>query len=172
MGVRRAVGVVTLAALCSSVGVAGCSDDAAPADPAASEAFGGAHVAAFWDIEGGNATVRVVIEPDRDGFHLYSTSLVPADHRGLGIPTSLTVRGGSAAAGPTVVEEPEIVLNVLVLHEDLPVYPDGVVHLSLPVSRVSDAPTEIVLTFALCSAGSCLKPARDHVMRLPPAPTA
>lgn len=142
------------------------------ADEPSGVAVGGAHVTTSWELVDDGAQLHVVITPDAPAFHLYSTDLVPADHRGLGVATELAVEGGwRSTAGPrATVEVVDVVIDALGVR--LPAFPNGPVEFVLPVKLESDAPVELVVTFGLCSASTCLKPARDvHIaVESPPLP--
>ncbi|MCO5968962.1 hypothetical protein [Actinoallomurus soli] len=112
-------------------------------------------------------TVRGVYRPTRAGFHLYSIGLPQGGIDGLGVPTSLRVRGGLVATGTATANETPRTLSLPALGVRLPVYPDGPVTVTLPVRRTGRT-ADVVVSYGACSAVTCLAPVIDHrtVIRL------
>ncbi|GAA2602483.1 protein-disulfide reductase DsbD family protein [Actinomadura fulvescens] len=106
--------------------------------------------------------VKVTFKPIRPGFHLYSLDLPPND---IGIPTRVTVRAGLKATGRPTANEKEQQLNLPLLGQRLPVYPDKPVTISLPVRRTART-AEIVVSYGACSRTVCLQPVIDRVTPL------
>lgn len=154
------------AAVALTAGLLACSSPEPPVT--AQWEAGGASIRATWEPNG--TAVRVRIEPLQEGFHLYSPHLVPDDHDGLGIPTELTVQGGWMASGPPVAQQPEVEVVIEELDVRLPAFADGPVEFLLQVEHIDDQPTELVMTFGLCSSSKCLKPLRDQHFELPTPP--
>ena len=113
-------------------------------------------------------TLTATYRPDSAGFHLYSADLPVNGMDGLGRPTVLTAGHGLAAAGPAVADREPITLHEVELGVDLPVYPDGPVVLTLPVT-VSAELVEAIIGYAACSRTQCLQPVTDKVVTLHPS---
>jgi hypothetical protein len=151
-----------IAAGCAaSLAVAGC----APRHP-------GGDLTASYQEAGVTVTLRLrgtsltaTYRPDRAGFHLYSVAM-PADGvDGLGRPTVLAAGRGLSATGPAVADRTPTTLHEAVLGVDLPVYPDGPVTLTLPVTT-SGTPVEAVIGYAACSLTQCLMPVTGKAVTL------
>lgn len=115
---------------------------------------------------GGTATFAVTFTPDRPGFHLYSADLPPDGVDGIGRPLSLSPGGVLRAAGrPTtdVAARPEPIAGAGV---SVPVYPDGPVTATLPVTVTAAGPATLAVGYAACSATECLPPVTGHMIAL------
>ncbi|NMO49993.1 hypothetical protein HH310_02125 [Actinoplanes sp. TBRC 11911] len=108
--------------------------------------------------------LRVAFTPRAAGFHLYSVDLPVGGVDGLGVATAVSVRGGLRAAGKPRADQPVKELSIEKLGVRLPVYPDGAVTVTLPVTRVGDGREEAVVTYAACSVTVCLPPVRERVV--------
>jgi hypothetical protein len=144
---RRGVAALLIAAS------AGCSPQTAVGDLVGEFHRGGVTVSLH--LHDGELTA--VYRPDRAGFHLYSMDLPPDGVDGLGRPTVLAAGHGLTATGPVVSDREPILLRQVELGVDLPVYSDGAVTLTLPVT-VSGSRVEAVVGYAACSASQCLAP--------------
>lgn len=102
--------------------------------------------------------VAVTYRPQWPGFHLYSITLPKEGIDGLGVPTQLTVQGGLRAAGPPTSDQPVRMLELQGLDVRLPVYPDGPVTITLPVTRTGSPTAQIVVSYGACSTRTCLVP--------------
>lgn len=116
----------------------------------------------------GTPQVRARFTPQKIGYHLYSTSLPPGGVNGLGVATTVTVRGSLHAAGDPTADVPVRTLRIEELDVDLPVYPDGPVTIAVPVRRSGNGPDDVVVSYALCSLSHCMPPVRDRVITLAP----
>ncbi|MEU9133879.1 hypothetical protein AB0D08_38325 [Kitasatospora sp. NPDC048540] len=111
-------------------------------------------------------SVTATYRPERPGFHLYSITL-PADGTdGLGTPTALDVQGGLHATGAPAADQPVQLLDLPGLDTAVPVYPDGPVTVTLPVTRTGPAAAQVVVSYAACSTRTCLFPVRDLVIHV------
>ena len=110
-------------------------------------------------------TLTATYRPDRAGFHLYSAALPPTGVDGIGRPTVLTPGHGLTATGPAVADREPITLHEIELGLDLPVYPDGPVTLTVPVT-VSATPVEAIIGYAACSTTRCLAPVTARIVPL------
>ncbi len=115
------------------------------------------------------ASLTATYRPDRARFHLYSAAMPPDGVDGLGRPTVLAAGHGLVATGPAVADRTPTTLHEAALGVDLPVYPDGPVTLTLPVTY-SGTPVEAVIGYAACSLTQCLMPVIDQAvtLRTPP----
>lgn len=102
--------------------------------------------------------------------HLYSIDLPPDGVNGLGIATIVSVRGGLRLTGSPTADKPVSTLQIEELHVDLPVdlpvYPDGPVTVTVPVRRTGDGRAQVIVTYAACSATTCLPPVRNRLITL------
>lgn len=57
-------------------------------------------------------------------------------------------------------------LKIEELHVNLPVYPDGPVTVTVPVRKTRDGRAEVIVTYAACSATTCLPPVRNRLITL------
>jgi hypothetical protein len=111
----------------------------------------------------GQGVLVARFEPTREGFHLYSKDL---PRGGLGFPTLLEVIAGQGieASGGLSADQPETGQFVRPLGANLPVYPPGPVTLRLPVTLSVEGGVlnaELSVTYAACSASTCLTPVVD-----------
>ena len=157
-----AVGVAFLAGGCARYGASPPS-----ADPSGRLNDGGVSVVAVL-IAGpaGTGRVQVTFSPRKPGYHLYSIDLPPDGVNGLGIATIVSVRGGLRLAGSPTADKPVSTLEIEELHVDLPVYPDGPVTVTVPVRRTGDGRAQVIVTYAACSATTCLPPVRNRLITL------
>jgi hypothetical protein len=102
--------------------------------------------------------LQATYRPQRPGFHLYSISLPANGVDGLGVPTRLGVEGGLRATGSPTSDRPVRVLSLRGLGVPLPVYPDGPVTITLPVSRTRSTSARVVVSYGACSTSTCLVP--------------
>lgn len=102
--------------------------------------------------------VSVTYRPQRPGFHLYSIALPAGGVDGLGVPTRLWVQGGLRAIGPPTSDRPVRLLKLEELGMLLPVYPDGPVTITLPITRTGSTSAQVVVSYGACSTSSCLVP--------------
>lgn len=132
-----------------------------PADPVtASTVQNGVQVTVLVTAD----TVQATYRPQRPGFHLYSISLPTDGVDGLGIPTRLEVQGGLRATGSPTSDRPVQSLNLPGLSAPLPVYPDGPVAITLPVTRTGSTSAQVVVSYGACSTSTCLFPVRALVI--------
>jgi hypothetical protein len=106
-----------------------------------------------------------------DGFHLYAASMPAGGIDGIGRPTAVDITGGDLiAAGPMAVDLPVELLDVEGVGQPLPVYPDGVVPVSLPVTSADGREplvVQLAVTYMACSSdGGCRPPVEDHPLTL------
>ena len=111
------------------------------------------------------ASLTATYRPDRAGFHLYSAAMPPDGVDGLGRPTVLAAGHGLTATGPAVADRAPTTLHEAPLGDPPPVYPDGPVTLTLPVTT-SGAPVEAVIGYAACSLTQCLMPITEQAVTL------
>lgn len=152
-----------LAAACAAtlaVTIAGCGSHPA-ADLRAEYREGGVTVTLL--LHDGNLSATYT--PDQAGFHLYSAAMPPDGLDGLGRPTVLVAGRGLTATGEAVADREPTTLREIELGVDLPVYPDGPVTLTLPVTD-SGSPVEAIIGYAACSATQCLMPVTAKTVRL------
>jgi hypothetical protein len=119
----------------------------------------------FTTTAGGKA-LKATFSPDRPGFHIYSISLPDAGINGLGIPTRLSAQGGLAPVGPVTADKPVKLLDLTDLGVRLPVYPDGSVTLTLPVTTTGSARADVIVSYAACSPTTCMAPVTRQSMSL------
>jgi hypothetical protein len=110
--------------------------------------------------------LKVLFVPPSPGFHLYSLSMPDGGVHGLGIPTRLSVRGALAAVGAVTADQPTLQFDVAVLGVKLPVYPDGPVTLTLPVSHTDGSTARVLVSYGACSSTTCLAPVIDEAIPL------
>jgi hypothetical protein len=151
-----------LAAGCAALlAVAGCTARRTDGELTATCREAGVTVALRLQGTSLTATYR----PDRAGFHLYSAAMPPGGVDGLGRPTVLAAGHGLATPGPAVADRKPTTLHEAALGIDLPVYPDGPVTLTLPVTT-SGTPVQAVIGYAACSATQCLMPVTGKAVTL------
>ncbi len=114
----------------------------------------------------GSLAVEATFRPQEDGFHLYSIDLPRGGVDGLGVPTTLAVRGALSGAGAARADKPVHPLRYAALDLELPVYPDGPVTLTLPVTRTAPGAADVIVSYAACSPHRCLPPVVDQVIAL------
>ncbi len=110
------------------------------------------------------STVSATYRPLRPGFHLYSINLPVGGVDGLGTPTRLGVRGGLRATRPPTSDMPGQLLKLPRLGVILPVYPDGPVTITLPVTHTESSSAQVVVSYGACSTSTCLVPVTDLVI--------
>jgi len=152
--VRRPAGCVALLAA-----LAGCAPPPPAGDLTGRYSDSGVTVTLLLHGNRLTATYR----PDRAGFHLYSATLPPDGIDGLGRPTVLAAGHGLTATGPAVADRQPVTRHETELGVDLPVYPDGPVTLTLPVTGSgtpveADDPCKGVTPAAPLSASSSNRP--------------
>jgi hypothetical protein len=146
----------------------GCGPVAGRADePAAHFHSNGVSVTIKLSIapDGGPQLVAT-FRPDEPGFHLYSIDLPVGGVDGLGVPTSVAVRGDLRAQGQPTTDAPIRTLRPAGLDAALPVYPDGPVTVTLNVNRTGRGRADAVVGYAACSEDQCLPPVIDQPIRL------
>jgi hypothetical protein len=89
---------------------------------------------------------------------VYSISLPAGGVDGLGVPTRLGVRGGLRATGSPTADRPIRSLSLPGLNVVLPVYPDGPVTVTLPVTRTGSSSAQAIVSYGACSTSTCLPP--------------
>lgn len=110
--------------------------------------------------------LKVLFVPPSPGFHIYSLTMPDGGVHGLGIPTRLSVRGALTAAGTVTADRPTLQFDVAVLDVELPVYPDGPVTLTLPVSHKDGSAVQVLVSYGACSSTTCLAPVTDEAIPL------
>ena len=88
---------------------------------------------------------------------------------GLGIATIVSVRGGLRLTGSPTADKPVTPCrsrNCSGPPVDLPVYPDGPVTVTVPVRRTGDGRAQVIVTYAACSATTCLPPGTNRLITL------
>jgi len=126
--------------------------------------------------EPGRGRLVGTFTPLDPGLHLYSKDLPTHGIRGLGRPTRLQVVSSRSikAAGALAASRPTLDLFIRPLGMKLPVYPEGPVTLSLPVSVRTDASTaaQLSVTYMACSDRICHPPVIDKriAVTIPPRP--
>lgn len=111
----------------------------------------------------GDLTVR--LRPTATGFHLYSTTHDADASGGLGVATAVELVGGLHAAGALRANAQPERLAIAILGTSVEVIPDGPVELTLPAYETG-TPASVSLTYAACSASTCLAPVRDRLVEL------
>lgn len=143
---------------------------AAPADVgtvAGSLRDEGVHVTFAWaSATPGRAVLTVRFTPEQPGFHLYGVDLPPDGIGGVGRPTRLEVGGGLSAVGAPLVGARTMSLRIKGIGAPLPVYPDGPVTLRQAVQVTSGRPALAWVSYAACSASTCLPPVTRHEVAL------
>jgi hypothetical protein len=122
----------------------------------------GVEVTAWFEQSGVSDGYVVATFSPRDGFHLYSKDLQPG---AIGFPTLVVPSDGFTAMGATEASAEPFEVELPLAQARLPVYPDGRVTLRVPVRRTSPR-GEILVTYAACSATSCLMPVVDRPIAL------
>jgi hypothetical protein len=113
-----------------------------------------------------SAHVTATFRPDQPGFHLYSIDLPPEGVDGLGIATKFSAVRGLQATGPPSANRPLRTLRPTGLDVDLPVYPDGPVTVSLPVTPDPRESPVVAVSYAACSQQRCMMPVIDQAIAL------
>lgn len=151
-------------ALSITLSLAGCASrtNATPGILTAAFDESGVAVSVRYSAPGnGNAASLIVsFAPDKTGFHLYSLTMPDDGVQGLGRPIRVAVSGRLAATGPLTADKPIRTIRPAGLDVDLPVYPDGPVTVTMPVSVVGGSSTtaHVAISYAACSAMTCLAP--------------
>jgi hypothetical protein len=84
----------------------------------------------------------------------------------MGRPIRVKVSGSLTATAAPKANQPTNMLRITGLAVELPVYPDGPVTVALPVTATSGV-AHIAVSYAACSANTCLIPVSGHVVDLP-----
>jgi hypothetical protein len=161
---RAAVAAAVMAAL------AGCGP--APQEPPLAGRYHGNGVTVTVRQEtapDGGPQLAAEFRPDEPGFHLYSIDLPAGGVDGLGVATAVTVQGRLRATGRPRASEPVRLLAVAGSSRPLPVYPDGAVTVTVPVTAADGGRAEVVVSYAACSESSCLPPVVAQPVSLAPA---
>ncbi|KOU23372.1 hypothetical protein ADK52_18030 [Streptomyces sp. WM6372] len=112
-------------------------------------------------------TLTAVFTPERKGFHLYSTDLPAGGVEGVGRPTAMAVTGSLKADGRLAASAEVRSITVPGVETPLPVYPDGPVTTTLPVSADGNGDATVLLGYASCSTqDGCTIPVSDRPVRL------
>lgn len=166
--IRRALIAIGLLVAVAVAGVAGCSSTPATTTLATATYTQASVTVKVSLSEQGSQSwqLKVLFVPPSPGFHLYSLGMPDGGVHGLGIPTRLSVRGALTAAGTATADQPTLQFDVAALGVKLPVYPDGPVTLTLPVSRVDGPTAQVVVSYGACSSATCLAPVIDEAIPL------
>lgn len=119
-----------------------------------------------------SAQLVAVFTPSDPTLHLYGKDMPRTGIDGVGRPTRLAVVAGElVASGELMADVAIIEKSFPIFDEPFPLYPDGPVRLTLPVTLPDSLPesTEAVLsiTYMACSSeGSCKPPVTDHHERV------
>ncbi|MEV8531557.1 hypothetical protein [Streptomyces sp. NPDC051211] len=167
-GARRAAllsaALLSAALLLTLAACTGEDDDRAADAPSASFTANGVAVTlrvTAWDGRHGTLTADFV--PQEPGFHLYSVDLPPEGIDGIGRPTSVAVLGSLRAHGKLTADAPVRRIPSPGTEETLPVYPDGPVTTTLPLTADGPGPASVSVGYALCNATEgCMLPVDDH----------
>ncbi len=120
----------------------------------------------FESVAPGKGRLDGTFTPLEAELHLYSKDLPKHGIRGLGRPTLLEIISPPSlkSRGALVASRPATERFVAALGAKLPVYPDGAVTLSLPVSTGRNGPVtgELSVTYMACSDRVCLAPVVDE----------
>jgi hypothetical protein len=108
------------------------------------------------------STLRVTFTP-RQGFHLYDTALPLGGADGVGLATKVAVSGGLEATGPATADQTVHDITVDGVNAPVPVYPEGPVTLTLPVSAGKGT---LSVQYAACSDKICLAPVQDLSLKV------
>ncbi|MGW5848781.1 hypothetical protein ACWFQ8_12660 [Streptomyces sp. NPDC055254] len=119
------------------------------------------------DWRAGKGTLTAVLTPDEEGFHLYSKDLPPTGIEGVGRPTTMAVTGALRADGRLAASAEVRTISVPGVETPVPVYPDGPVTATLPVSADGNGEATVLLGYASCSTEEgCTIPVSDRPVRL------
>jgi hypothetical protein len=156
---RPVVAVLALAALLALPAADSTAATVAASSVAASASAGDAVITADLVTEpGGEGMLHVTFAPQLPGFHIYSLALPSNGIDGLGVPTRILVNGASAATGRPTADEPTRYSRIAGLDVAIPVYPDGQVTITVPVRSLGHGPTEVTVSYGLCSEARCMLP--------------
>ena len=161
----RALAAAIAAAALSST-VAACASTARPVPTAKRDASGVTVTVRLVADPAGTRHLEATFAPDKPGFHVYSVDLPDGGVQGLGIPTRLSVQGGLTADGKPRADKKEVAFTVTGAGVTLPVYPDGPVTLTLPVTETGPGHAYVVVSYGACSPGTCLMPVTDEKIPL------
>ncbi|MFD4868140.1 hypothetical protein [Streptomyces sp. NPDC058412] len=168
--VRIAAALVSLAALaaCGQQPAKGSDAGAATAAPTTRFSENGVTVTlSVSDWRASKGTVTAVFTPERKGFHLYSIDLPATGIEDVGRPTAMTVSGALKAEGRLTAAEDVRSISVPGVDAPVPVYPDGPVTTTLPVSADGNGDATLLLGYASCSSqDGCTIPVSDRPVRL------
>ncbi|MFD3538566.1 hypothetical protein ACFWUQ_03590 [Streptomyces sp. NPDC058662] len=119
------------------------------------------------DWRSAQGTLTAVLTPDEEGFHLYSKDLPPTGIEGVGRPTTMAVTGALRADGPLEAAAEVRTISVPGVEAPVPVYPDGPVTATLPVSADGNGEATVLIGYASCSTEEgCTVPVSDRPVRL------
>lgn len=149
------------------VALAGCGASSGPFTASTTHAENSVVVEVVLEVdESGEGAITATFTPDDEGWHLYSTDLNPDDVRGLGRPTVLDVTGGAEVGADVAVSVDSYDLELTTLDIVVPVYPDGPVVLTTPVSNVGNQVT-VAVTYMSCNEElGCNIPVVGHELAL------
>lgn len=164
LGAVAAVGVGTGAVFAVSAFTGGHGHRAAPL--ATFDEQGVTVTVVVRDQGSNRATLAVTFAPDRPGFHLYSADLPPAGVDGVGRPLTVTPAGVLAAAGHPTTNVAAHLLALQGADMSVPVYPDGPVTATLPVTFTGSGAATLSVGYAACSETECLPPVTGHAIGL------
>ncbi|MFJ5548118.1 hypothetical protein [Streptomyces sp. NPDC093225] len=164
-------GLLSTAVLLSVASCTGGDDGRAADVPTASFSENGVAVTlrvTGWD--GAHGTLTADFVPQEKGFHLYSVDLPAQGVDGIGRPTALAVHGTVRPHGRLTADVPVRKIHSPGTDALLPVYPDGPVTTTLPLTADGSGAGYVSVGYALCNATEgCLIPVQDH--RVPLAVT-
>ncbi|WP_377273440.1 hypothetical protein [Peterkaempfera sp. SMS 1(5)a] len=164
---NRARWTALLSASTAAALLSGCGADRPPQPTANFDANGVGITVVLKEQSGSDEMMDVTFTPQRSLFHLYSIDLPEGGVDGLGVPTTVTVRGALQATGAPSANVPVRELRFDALDVSLPVYPDGPVTVSVPVRRTgSSRDAAVVVSYGACSRTQCLPPVTDHTIPL------
>lgn len=130
--------------------------------PAASFTKNGVEVTLNWVETAGGPELEASFAPTEENFHLYSIDMPESGIDGVGRPTQVEIISNNAAIrGPVTANQPVIETPFEGFSAPFPLYPDGPVTLSVPVSVESGAegqPVELAITYIACSGAGICKP--------------
>ncbi|MFZ3468270.1 hypothetical protein ACODT3_35925 [Streptomyces sp. 4.24] len=113
------------------------------------------------------ATLTALFTPEEKGFHLYSTDLPATGIEGVGRPTAMDVTGVLRAAGKLKAASDVLTISVPGVEAPVPVYPDGPVTTTLPISLDGNGDATVLLGYASCSSEKgCTIPVSDRPVHL------
>ncbi|MFB6518075.1 hypothetical protein [Streptomyces sp. NPDC056401] len=161
---RLAVALLSLTALTA------CGEQTAASSPAPTTSFTENGVTVTLSVSAWHpphGTLTAVFTPEEKGFHLYSTDLPATGIEGVGRPTSLGVSGVLRADGKLTAAADVRTISVPGVDAPVPVYPDGPVTTTLPVSLDGNGDATVLLGYASCSAEEgCTIPVSDRPVHL------